>query len=290
MNLLSIGINRTASVVGVVGLSAIALLGNVKPASAVVVKGSDYWITQQGSTFSLGGFNIDVVGNPIGTFNGIDVGNADTIVERKKDVVFSSNGSGQTDIEVVALSLKSQKPVNYNGSDFDVFVGLTQDKKSLGKLIINKDHTFSSNFDVFWTAMFKPTSGGDAIDCPFASCSDKLTLKTTGRWTGNLPSQANVPTVEGLVGNISANVHKNLSGDQTGFFPGFSEGEVVSVTHDSTGWQHHIVGIVPNARKDRLPRPPAPPTPTPEPLTTLGLAVGVGFGGFFRRKYSRKLN
>ncbi|MGH1397177.1 MAG: PEP-CTERM sorting domain-containing protein [Trichormus sp.] len=51
-----------------------------------------------------------------------------------------------------------------------------------------------------------------------------------------------------------------------------------------------MVGIVPNARKDRLPRPPAPPTPTPEPLTTLGLAVGVGFGGFFRRKYSRKLN
>jgi hypothetical protein len=285
---------KTASVFGVVGLSAsIATLGVVESAEAAkVVLGSDYWITQGGSSFTLGGIEIEVVGDPIETFEGRNVGNADTIVKRNQDVVFTSNGSGKTSIEVIALSLKSTNSVLIpNLGNFDVFVGLDANKKSTGSMIINNnDKVFSSDFTVNWTATFKPVGGGNAIACPFASCSDQIKFKTTGRWTENFPEGATIPEVKGSVGDMLANVHTNLAEDEMDFFPGFSEDMVVKVEHDASGAGHHIVAIKTDAPEDPLGPPDTPQPPAPEPLTILGSATALGFGAFFKKQSSRKRN
>jgi hypothetical protein len=82
MNLLN---SAKLAVLGTVGLSAIGFLGVAKPAEAASVRlGSDYFQTQGGTFFNFGPDigNINFTSNPLGTFQGNDVGQADTIVER----------------------------------------------------------------------------------------------------------------------------------------------------------------------------------------------------------------
>ena len=174
-------VGKTASVFGVVGLSTLATLGVVESASAVTVKkGLDYLETNSGTFFTFNEIGkVDFKGNFIGMFNGDDVGRTDTIVERKNDVVVS----GQTPIEVLAISLKSKTAVDIGQSSFDIFVNLTPGSSSTGTMIINDNGTFSSVFDVHFTANFKPVGGGDSIPCPVTNCNFWKTFTASGNWS-----------------------------------------------------------------------------------------------------------
>ncbi|HAX77578.1 MAG TPA: hypothetical protein DCY88_17510 [Cyanobacteria bacterium UBA11372] len=159
-------ISRTASVLGAVGLSAIALAIVAKPADAATIKAeSDYLQTQGGTAFNFGTINninfglVEFMGVPIGA------GGADTIVERKSEVVLNNPGdSGRTEIEVTGLSLKSKTTVN----GYNISVGLTPGQKSTGEMTFtagssDSEGTFSSSFNVFFDALFTPVSGGQSF-------------------------------------------------------------------------------------------------------------------------------
>lgn len=265
-------ISQATSILGAVALGCLAFLSILESAkAATVVLGSDYWVTLDNSFFDFGGplGQVNFVGQPIGTFQGRNVDEADTIIQRKQDVTFN-NGFGITDIEVVALSLKSKDSVKLNNVDFDIFVTLNPDQQSTGTLIIKENHTFVSDFNVFWTATFKPTNGGDAIPCPLGQggCDQMINLGGTGPWSSNKPLKG--IKVEGFVGDQLANVHTDLSNDQIDFFPGVNDkGELVGITHNADGAGHHNVGA-------------------PEPITILGSGIALGFGAWLQRDYSKK--
>ncbi|MFP5271589.1 PEP-CTERM sorting domain-containing protein [Coleofasciculus sp.] len=282
-------VGKTASVFGVVGLSAIATLGVVESAEAgTVVLGSDYWVTKDSSSFNFPGFgSVDFVGNPIGEFNGNKVGNADTIVERTQDCIFDDNGSCDTGIKVVALSLKSKNPVN----GFDIFVNLNENEElPIGTLTIKEDKTFTSNFTVNFTATFKNAGEEEAVDCQGDNCNLPANFGTnSGVWSPIFPGG---PKVEGKVGDQAANVHTDLTDDQMDFFAGVKEIvddngnpvldengdpkiEIVVIEHDASGAGHHDVSPAENV---------------PEPLTILGSATALGFGALLKKQSSRKRN
>jgi hypothetical protein len=264
--------SKTASFLGYVGLGAIAFLGVTMPAQAVGVRlGSDYFVTHPGTAFDLdgpGGMDpVDFQGNPLGTFQGNDVGDADTIVERKNDVPLNFGGSGTTDIEVVALSLKSVNSVN----GFDIFVNLTPGRQSLGTMTINHGNsdsdptgTFSSNFTVNFTTSFQPVGGGNPISCPLTSCDFSTELTGSGDWSHEFQGGTRVEDPPAT--NQAANVHTNPQADFGDFFV------VGTVRHNAEGAAKHIVA----------------PEPVPEPLTILGSGLALGFGGLFKKEYSRK--
>lgn len=268
-------VGKTVSVFGVFGLSALATLGVVESAEAAGVRlGSDYFQTTDGTFFDFGGTigKINFEGNPLGTFQGNNVGLADTIVERKNNVALNVGDSGMTNIEVVALSLKSVNSVSVNSVVYDIFVDLTEGKKSTGTMTINHEYedtepmqgTFSSSFDVFFTAMFKPVGGGDAIPCPVESCDFEKNFTASGKWTHKFKGLTKVESPPAT--DQAANVHLN---PQAGFDDFFV---IDQVTHDA-GDGTHVV------------RPPAP-----EPLTILGSATALGFGALFKKQSSKKRN
>ncbi|MEQ9237415.1 PEP-CTERM sorting domain-containing protein [Coleofasciculus sp. E2-BRE-01] len=259
-------IGKTASVFGVVGLSAsIATLGVVQSASAVTVgAGFDFFKTGDGAKFEFDGFGeIEFEGVPVGTFvlpdssETINVGNADTIVQRKQDVTLDNVGdSGMTDIEVRVLSLKSKQSVTIGEEEFDIFTEVTPDDSPDGKMTITLDSlngnvakgTFNSEFTFNFTALFVPVGGTkeDAI-CPelLNSCNFPQSLGAdNAMWTSQAPSAAIQP--------------------DKGFF---------------------TVGVVPHRGIH-----PTSNAIAPEPLTILGSATALGFGAFFKKQSSRKRN
>lgn len=160
--------NSIAKLCGVTGLSAVAFLGMMKPAEAIVepvLPGIDYLETPAGgATF----FFDDPMFTGFVEFEGLPIhrgtlGTTDTIVERKDEVPASG---GTTDIEILDLSLKSVAPVN----GFDVFATLTDSTTSLGTMdILPVDHdggTWDSEFTIHVTAiiapegLFDPEKGG----------------------------------------------------------------------------------------------------------------------------------
>ena len=258
-----------------VGLSALALISGLPKAHATtVVLGSDYWITEEGgAVFDFGGAigEVSFKGVPIREFTPpdsseiINVGLADTIVRRVNDVVFDDtsdfNESGVTNVEVVALSLISINPVDLGGALFDVRVTLDPTISSTGTLTINEDRTFFSDFTVNWLAEFIPEAGGDPIACPNPSgCNQPINLSGNGTWSDVFQGG---PRVEGLVGDVNANVHTNLDSDQLDFYV------AGLVEHDASGAGHHNVSA-------------------PEPLTIFGSATAAGLGAFFKRKIKKK--
>lgn len=281
----------TRGVIGAMGLSAIAFFGVTESANALtVVKGSDYWITGAGSEFDFGGpiGLVEFVGRPIGDWtppeggDPIDVGKADTIVRRLDDVTFNTDAQdgefGDSDVEVVALSLMSKNSVDLNGSSYNILVNLNSEGESTGTITINEDKTFSSNFRVYWLPTFRPVDGGDDRSCTELlgdiNCDSFFVdlSATTGDWSSIFPGGTRV---EGLVGDMNANVHTDLSSTQTDFFPGAKELDDGKVTvslvkHDASGAGHHNV------------------EPVPEPLTILGSFTALGFGTFFKRKVGKK--
>ena len=260
-------ISRTASVLGAVGLSAIALFGITKPANAAsVALGSDYFVTHSQSSFNFPGIGpVNFTGNPIGTFQGVNVGQADTIIQRTQDVNLSS-GSGITNINVAALSLKSTAPVSYAGSNYNLLVGLTPNVASTGTLTMNSNGTFSDSFTVNFTVAFQPQGSSTSIPCPVGSCNFSTVFATnSGKWSSTFQGGTRV---EGPLGNQLANVHTNLPA-------GFQDFYVVGpVDHDASGAGHHVVG---------------PTLPVPEPVSTMfGSILAFGVGAGLKNAYAKK--
>ncbi len=277
----------TRSLIGAVGLSAIAFFGVAESANALtVVKGSDYWVTKEGSMFDFGGpiGEVEFVGRPTGDWtppeggDSIDVGKADTIV-RRLDNVNLSNGSGISKVKLVALSLISKNPQNIDGESFEILVDLKPltntdgdddfNTPHDGTIEIRDDETYSSNFLVSFLPTFRSVSGGDDISCEVFLGSDtcsqfSIELTANGEWSGVFPGGLRV---EGLVGDVNANVHTDLMPDQSDFFPV----GVVEHLHENYANPAHIVREA-----------------TPEPLTILGSATALGFGTFFKRKLGKK--
>ncbi|MDJ0729777.1 MAG: PEP-CTERM sorting domain-containing protein [Crocosphaera sp.] len=273
----------TRSLIGAVGLSAIAFFGVAESANALtVVSGSDFWRTEKGSMFDFGTpiGEVEFIGRPLGNWtpptpedaDPIYVGNADTIVRRYDNVTFNTDAqdgeSGVSDVELVALSLISKDSVDLGGSLFNILVDLNPEGDSTGTIIIREDGTYSSDFAVSFLPTFRPLNGGDDISCEnflnSTQCdSFSLQLTADGEWSRE-PSGI---IVEGLVGDINANLHTDLSADQSDFFPV----GVVEHLHENYANPAHIVREA-----------------TPEPLTILGSATALGFGTFFKRKLGKK--
>ncbi|GBF80272.1 PEP-CTERM sorting domain-containing protein [Aphanothece sacrum] len=285
----------TRSLIGAVGLSAIAFLGFAESASALtVVKGSDYWKTKNGSFFNFNDVvgNVEFISRPLGQWTppgsseplkdskGVTLNlKTDTVVRRLDDITFNTDAQdgeyGVSNVEVVALSLKSKSPVRYKGSLFNIFIDLNTNKQSTGTININEDRTFFSDFTVNFLPSFHPVSKGAAtLSCAdvfgTAPC-DNFSVDLHGRngkWTRRITEkviQTEGPSqVRGVVGDINANIHTNLSKTQTDFFV------IGIVEHDAGGAGHHTVRTA------------------PEPLTILGSATAMGFGTFFKRKLGKK--
>jgi hypothetical protein len=274
-----------------VGLSAIAFLGVAEVAQAGSVwRGSDYLATPGGETtvFDFGGAigGISFKGVPFGP------GNTDTIVERQKDCLLTVGGSCTIPIEMTALSLMSEAPVNIGGFNYNVFAGLDSYNQSIGEMTINHQNldtdptqgTFSSILDVFFLTSFEPIDGGVDID----DITEMVTMTVDNApWSHN-PGPSLI--VRGMPGDVigddtadqKANCHSqgvgcptsldsqgNVVGD---FFPGIVGGKSTLIQHDASGANKH--GVT---------------TAVPEPLTILGSFTAMGFGTFFKRKLGKKL-
>ena len=248
------------AVLGTVGLSAIGFLGVANPAdAATVVAGSDYLSSPAGLSF------YDFPGIGIVNFQGLPIGpgDTDTIIKRQ-DCVFSGS-SCHTDIEMTDLSLVSTEAINIGGSFFDIFVSLTPQTTSNGKMWINDDGTFSSELNVLFDVSFAPQGSGiGSASCILQNCSFADILTASGQWGSQPPAGAVI--VKGLVGNQDANLHTNLSlGDSDFFLAG-----IVDHDHKTFAGKHRVVVAK-----------------TPEPSTALA-TIFVGLGAMFGLRRNRK--
>ncbi len=109
-------------------------------------------------------------GLPLGAFQGHCVGDADTIMERKKSFRFTPPfpRSQRTEIELVALSLKSTQPIHVlvgqTIEQWDVRVSLSPVQPSVGSMMITQvspeGGTASSRLNVFPLFTFERRSDG----------------------------------------------------------------------------------------------------------------------------------
>lgn len=258
----------TASAIGVLGVSGLAVLGGVKPAEAANIgRGTDYLSTPGGglSSFDFGaGIGlVSFVGVPVGP------GNTDTKIERQADCIFTA-GSCTIPIEVTLLSMRSENAVDIGGQLFNVLVGLTQNVRSIGTMTINHEFpdnntpapegTFTSDFTINFDAVFSPITGGTGF-----TISDSLRLINNGAEWSHEPAPGAL-LVRGDLGDQAANCHDSVSplcarGTLRDFFPG-------RAVHGPS--DRHVTVVA-----------------TPEPLTILGSGAALGFGAFFKKR-SRK--
>ena len=186
-----------------------------------VLKGSDYFVTQPGTTFMGVAFN----GVPVGP------GGSDTIVQRQQDVALGTGApaSGSTVLLMTQLDLISAVPTNFGLGVGFYYITLQSDRggpATTGNMTINltsaddlapltPEGTFTSFFDVFFDIRL------GALNGPIAQSGD-LTLTNSGAsWDANpAPSDFLVP---GLTGNVAANFHvnkiQNVDIHQMDFFP-----------------------------------------------------------------------
>ena len=189
-------------------------------ADPVVLKGTDYLQTADGTTF----MGIPMEGVPIGG----TAGPADTEVMRLADVSLPAVGdTGSTDALLAALQLRTVSMVNL-GAGLNFYYVTLQSARvgggtpSRGMLTITlksaDDHapntpegTFSSFFDVFFDIHVGSLTG------PIVDSAD-LTLTSSGnQWDANpMPGTFLVP---GPVGDGTANWHTGKGPDQMDFFP-----------------------------------------------------------------------
>lgn len=139
-------------------------------------------------------------GAPIGSFRDMKTGDADTIIERTKATSFAGLGRSSVQIEVVALSLESTRPINVRvgreWQQWNVKFGLSPNRKSEGTLTLarrnDRGGTLSSAFTVFGLLTFTRTSDGaeKTLDIGAmklgAKSVEKITLRTSGApWSQN---------------------------------------------------------------------------------------------------------
>lgn len=181
-------------------------------AQGTVALGSDYFQTVAGNGDSSGTwFNfgsgigvVDFQGVPIGNFNGLNVGNTDTIVQRQADATLNM---GSVPIQLVALSLGSAAPVLVGGNLYNVSLTLNNAIASTGTISIfgntTTGGTFTSSLNVFFDAFFKPVAGGS----PF-QVQAETTLTNTGAVWSPTPENGTL-LVKGPLGDQQADCHSN---------------------------------------------------------------------------------
>jgi hypothetical protein len=205
-------------------LLGLLCLGLSQPGFAAnfdVLKGSEYFQTQSGTTFMGVAFN----GVPVGP------GGSDTIVQRQQDVLLGTGApaSGTTSLLMTQLELVSAVPANFGLGVGFYYITLQSARggpASTGNMTVNltaaddelpltAEGTFSSFFDVFFDIRLGAPNG------PIAQSTD-LTLTNSGTsWDAN-PAPTDF-LVHGLVGNVNANLHTNKIQDvdihNMDFFP-----------------------------------------------------------------------
>ena len=154
---------------------AVALGLTFVPAAGAVTAGYDLFVTDPDTTsFDFSGSPVPAdffspgsepftgavgfCGEPIGSFQGTDTGDADTIVQRPNAANLPAPGSVDTvPIELVQLNLVSCQPIQVQvgtaTESWDVEVDLSQVRSSQGQMTIQKTSegggTFSSELQVF---------------------------------------------------------------------------------------------------------------------------------------------
>jgi hypothetical protein len=160
------------------------------PKTVTVAAGEDFFITPGGGKTqidladyplakvfggkSAGHLRVSLKGKPL---DPNALGSVDTIVRRPKDIVLKG-GRGSGALEIVALSLESEKPVSIGGESYNVHVGLSDTAKEphpgrISLTLRERDGgTFSSSLPVPAKLVFTPEKGGQAvtIDCAAIPC------------------------------------------------------------------------------------------------------------------------
>jgi len=200
-----------------------------------VVLGTDYYATQNGSSFFLGGNQVELKGNPIGP------GVTDTIIQRLQDVALD----GTSGLKVTALSLVSAVAVPLPGGGSGL-IYLTLDPTHLaddtGTVTIRGSAaggTFDSTLTIYYDIC--KSAGANGVGCGAADdflLSDTVTLSATNTLWGPTPPPG-TEIVEGNLGDQAANKHLNLGVGQTDFFARSTEIE------SAQNWQDALTAATP---------------------------------------------
>lgn len=266
---------------GIIALGALLLSTSSRAQTYTVHSGYDLFQTNASGT-SFGGFQFQ--GDPLGTYqfpnptNGqafpspVNVGNADTIMQRLNNVTASANGTGSTAIQLVALQLESTGtiPINVLGTieQEHIFATLAPGIASTGNMQITFNSTgtggtFSAQFDVYME-LHLGTLTGPAIDNVFGAGSAttpillQMTTTGTNAWSRTPPTGAEV--ING--------VNHDLDGSDTN--QDFWQTGVVE--HNANGAAHHATS----------------PAFVPEASTFLGFGGLVAFSGLCLVRKRRK--
>lgn len=209
---------------------------------------------------------VDLVGKPLGTFMGFNVGSTDTIVKRL-DSAMIPDGTGESDTistEIVALSLKSINPitVTFNGGqnpeDWDLLVTLSAAAQTPGSMTITHSGTSGGTFDatlhviplLTFTKVDPPNQGQmESFDADGVYEADMSTTKST-EWE-------HIPTHGQLV-------VFGLTGDEGNMGPLVGTTDFYVFGEDVFGGEVRHTGPHPRA----IPTPPLPPPPPAIPTVS----------------------
>ncbi len=183
--------SKRAMLLGVIGVVLALSFPGASRASNLVFPGYDLFETLPGTTFA----GVPFTGVSLGTFDfggGVqNVGNTDTIVQRKQN---ASAPSTSIPVELVALQLESTVPTDFGlGVDF-YFITLQSARggpATTGVTTINfgpegtPHGTFNSFFDVFFDVRKGALNGPIAL-------ADSLILTSTGTPWGHDPAPGEV--------------------------------------------------------------------------------------------------
>lgn len=244
----------THSLIGAMGLSAIAILGVTESAKASnIVQGSDYFISPAG--FSTFIFDTDKLNDQLGLglpagqqipieLQGVPIpgllGNTDTVVQRQANAIFDNNNDGIVEttqvtipIEMTQLSLGNTAPVDINGFQYNLLATLDPNTPTVGEMTINHNTvdlgggqlgfddtgavqgTFDSFLDVFYQVTFTPIGDGPDIDNFF----DNLLLQQTDAgWSHTPPADFAVLVPDPVNQDVDANFHLQPGPNLDDFF------------------------------------------------------------------------
>ena len=196
--------------------------------AAEVVLGTDYFQTTSGTSFTFGGDNVPLIGDPIGP------GHTDTIIRRTQDITI---GGSSGPIQLTALSLESAAPISGLGAPIYVTLDPLHLANDTGTLTISGNAsggTFSSTLDVYFDICTAP--GSDGVGCAAGATligegNVALTSSDTA-WSSTPPAAAVI--VAGPLGDQDANVHTGFGAGQVDFFPDVT-------THSGPGATHVVM-------------------------------------------------